>query len=139
MTNPVRGEADLKLKDGRTLTLVLDFEAYVAAEAAYGKPLAALTIDAATGFVGAMRAMFFGALRSNHLDIDVLEAGRIMSTDAVAVEAAMELAAKRAYPEEDKEPGKAESPRHGKASGASGAKSASTRKPSGGKRRAPSR
>lgn len=142
MTNAVKGEAVLKLADGRELTLVLDFEAFVSAESAYGKPIAQLTVDARAGFIGALRAMLFGALRAHHSDIDVRGAGEIMQADAAAADAAMEAAARRAYPdadpEGDKEPGKARPPR-GKASGGNGAKSAKTTKPSGGKPRARSR
>ena len=64
--NPVKGEVPLKLSDGREFVLVLDFEALVEAESAYGKPLAQVMADAATGFVGATRALLYGALRAKH-------------------------------------------------------------------------
>lgn len=140
MLNAVKGEAPLVLSDGREFTVIMDFDAFVAAEGAYGKPLAQLTVDVASGFIGALRAMLYGTLQAKHPEIDLSTAGTFIASDAAAVEAAIELAATRAYPDaqEDKKPGKAPA-RRGKTSGASGANAGSTRKPSGAKPRARSR
>lgn len=137
MTNPARGEEVLALSDGREFTLVMDFEALVAAETAYGQPMAILITDWVGGFVGAMRCLLFGCLRTNHRDITLLDAGEIIQADAKAVSVALTAADAKAQakPSEDKKPGKARPPR-GKISGNSGAKRVSTRKPSGDKRRA---
>ena len=40
MANAIKGEVPLNLSDGRNLTLIMDMEALVEAESAYGKPLA---------------------------------------------------------------------------------------------------
>lgn len=114
------GEVSLEA-EGVTYTIVLDFEALIAAEDAYGKPLAILTSNARDGFVGALRCLFYGALRRKHPDISLEAAGKLFMTNGKAVEDALERAAKLAYPEEDKKPGKAE-PRRGMSSGRNGAK-----------------
>ena len=119
--NPVLGEAALNLKDGRTLTLVLDFEALVAAETAYGKPLAMTLADANAGFVGATRSLLFGTLQAKHPEMTLREATGIFMSDGDAVSAALEAASVAAYPAEDKESGKVPRQR-GKTSGANGAK-----------------
>lgn len=124
MTNPARGEAQLPLNDGRELTLVLDFEALITAEAAFGQPLALLLGRAMTGFVGARRALLFAALRALHPEITLEEAGQITLTDGEAVDDALAAAIERAYPSLDSGEGKQGShPRQrGKSSGRSGAK-----------------
>ncbi len=140
MTNPIRGEAVLKLKDKREFTLVLDFEALVAAESVYGKPLAHVLVDAKSGFIGAMRALLFGATREHHPDVTLNGATAIFMSDGDAVSAALEVATASAFPEAagDKERGKARPPR-GKTSGGSGAKPDSNRKGSGKQPRARSK
>lgn len=133
--NPVKGEALLRLSDKRELTLVLDFDALVSAETAYGKPLAKLMADAAGGFIGAVRALLLGALSRYHPEITPAEAARIIMSDFDAVGDAMQAATESAFPPaEGKKSGNA--PPAGKASGGNGVKQASTRKPSGTKPRA---
>ena len=124
MTNPIRGEAVLKLKDKREFTLVLDFEALVAAEAAYGKPLALTLSDANAGFVGATRALLFGTMQANHEGVTLRDATEIFMSDGEAVSAALEIASTAAYPAEDKKAGKDEPAprRRGKNSGPNGVK-----------------
>lgn len=124
MTNPVIGEALLTLKDKREFTLVLDHEALIAAESAYGKPLAQVLFDADLGFLGAARALLYGALREHHPDLSLKDAGTIFMADGTAVSAALEAASKAAFPDvqEDKKPGKGRPPR-GKSDGPNGAKS----------------
>lgn len=121
--NPVLGEAALKLRDGRTFTLVLDFEAMVAAESAYGKPIAQTLDDADKGFLGATRSLLFGTLRAHHPDVTLQDATAIYVGNGNEVVSALEAAsaASRAKRAEDKEPGKAR-PRRGKSSGSNGAK-----------------
>lgn len=99
MTNAMKGEAALALADGRSLTLVLDFEAMVAAEGAYGKPIGALMADAAAGFVGAVRAMLYGTLRARHPDLTLSDATGIFLANGEAVSAAIERAALASFPE----------------------------------------
>lgn len=140
VANPVKGEVLLTLEDGRTFTLVMNFSAFVAAEAVYRQPLPLIAVDAAMGFVSAMGAMLFGALRAYHPEITAEEAGEWCLLEHDRVKAALEAADKASYPEaaEDKKPGKAPSRQRGKNSGGNGAKSVSTRKASGSTRRAPS-
>lgn len=133
--NSIKGEAPLRLSDGRELTLILDFDALVAAETAYGKPLARLMADAAGGFIGAVRALLLGALSRYHPEITAAEAAEIILSDFDAVGDAMQAATEAAFPPaEGKKSGNARPA--GKSSGRNGAKLASTRKPSGGKPRA---
>lgn len=140
MTNAVKGEDELVLADGRKFTLVMDFEAFVAAESLYSKPLVTIAVEAATGFMGATRALLYGALRAHHASVTPEEAGAMCLAEYDRVKAALEAADKASYPEpsEDKKPGKADLPRRGSSSGNSGAKRASNPTPSGGRRRAPS-
>ena len=126
MINRVKGEAALALSDGQQFTLVLDFEALVQAEEVYGKPAARLMIDASAGFIGALRALLFGALRRYHGDLTMAAVTAIFEADAAAVEKAIEAAADAALPEatEGRKPGKAQSPTGptGPNSGGNGAK-----------------
>jgi hypothetical protein len=136
--NPIKGEAPLVLSDGRTYTVVLDFEALVEAETLYGKPLPTLMADAAIGFVGAVRALLFGALRARHPDITAVDTAQIIMTDFDAVGAALQGATDNGFPKaEGKKPGNARPA--GKTSGRNGAKQGSTQNPSGARPRARSR
>ena len=96
MANPLKGEAVLALEDGRKFTLVLDFDGLIEAEQAYGKPLAAVLAEAQQGFMGAMRAVLWGALRRYHPNVAMSEAGEILlgaQAEAVAaISAAIEAA-----------------------------------------------
>ncbi|MGV7119553.1 hypothetical protein [Sphingopyxis sp. 550A] len=138
MTNATKGETPLRLPDGREYILVLDFEALPAAERLYGAPIAQVTVDAGVGFVGALRAMLYGALRRHHPDITPEEAGQIFATDGRAAQRALEEASKAAYPDPT-EGEKSGNVQAGKNSGRNGANQGSTRKGSGGKPRARSR
>lgn len=136
MTNPVVGQVALKLSDGREFTMILDMEALVEAESAYGKPLPRMMADAAAGFVGAVRAMLYGSLRAKHPRITLGEATAMFMSDSDAVTLALEQAGEAAFPAANASEGKEAGNPPGKPSGRSGAKPASTRKPSGGSRRA---
>lgn len=85
-------DAPLTLSDGRTLTLVLDFNALVEAERAYGKPLPHLLADSVTGFAGANRALFWGSLQAKHSDITMADATAILGRDMALIVKAMERA-----------------------------------------------
>src|SRR6478609_4662181 len=129
--NPIKGEVPLRLSDGREFVLVLDFEALVEAEGAYGKPLAQVMADASAGFVGASRALLYGALRAKHPGITLRDASALFLEHADDVSAALEQAATAAFPDASAE-GNAGSPQRGPTSGGSGAKRAKKPKPSGG-------
>lgn len=137
--NPIKGKVPLTLKDGREFTLVLDMEAFVEAETAYGKPMPELMAAANAGFVGASRALLYGALKACHPQITLRDASSLFLTDAEAIGPALDAAAAAAFPDraEGGEPGNP--PRPGKPSGSSGAKPASNQKRSGAKPRARSR
>lgn len=84
--------SQLKLADGREYSLLIDYEAMIAAESVYGKPLPKLTADLAAGYVGAVRAMVYGALTAKHPDITPAAATAMLDTDAEAVGTALALA-----------------------------------------------
>jgi hypothetical protein len=84
----------VKLKDGRDLSLDFGLEALIAAEAAYGQPAAKLMFDASEGFIGAVRALIYGALRAKHPGITLTEAGEIWRSDKAAIEKALAEATK---------------------------------------------
>lgn len=141
MTNFVKGESELVLEDGRAFTLVMDFEALVTAESLYRQPVPVVAVDAAMGFVGAKRALLYGAMRAKHPEVTPADALEMCMTDGDRVKLALEAADKAAYPDasEDKKRGKAASRPRGKNSGASGARQASNRTRSGAQPRARSR
>lgn len=138
LANKFKGEAPLKLSDGREYILVLDFDAMAAAESIYGKPLQRLMAEATMGFIGAARALLAGMLQRHHPDLSMDEVAEILISHRDAVDAAMQAATASAMPDaEGEKSGNAS--KAGKRSGAGGAKSASPRKTSGSKRSAPSR
>lgn len=146
MGNPVKGDQQLKLKDGRAYTLRLDFDALVRAETVYDKPLKVLMAHAAQERMGAMQALVLGALHAHHPEVEAPEVGKMLMTEPDAVALALGECAKLAFPDaEDGAPPAGEgeeSPNpttDGNSSGRSGANKAATRKPSGTKRRARSR
>lgn len=124
MANVIKGEVPLELSDGRRFTLVADFEATIEAESLYGKPAAQMGSDAAAGFVGAIRALFYGMLKRKHPAITPGEVASILAEHMDEVAAAIEAASSAAAPQAT-EGKKGENPRparRGKTSGASGAK-----------------
>lgn len=150
MPNPLKGETPLNLGGGREFTLVLDYEALILAVDAYGKGFGELLADSMPpededGNVvghpkyGAIRALLFGALNYHHPEITLRGASALLLDNMEAVTAALAEAGERGLPKAEGNPeGKQGShpPQRGKSSGRSGAKSASTRKPSSGQRRA---
>lgn len=124
MANPIRGEIPLKLSDGRSLVLVMDMEALVEAEAAYGKPMAGMMADAGAGFVGASRALLFGALRTKHPEVTLREASAIMASDGEAAAAALSAAVEAGFPNASAGGNEQVKRQATKTSGASGAKPA---------------
>lgn len=135
MTNRVKGETSMVLKDGREFTLVLDMEAFVEAEGAYGKPMKVLMNDAALGFVGAVRALLYGALKTKHPTITLRECSDMFQQEPDQVSDALDRAADAAYPKQQEGEESQNPPLPGKNSGGNGAKAASTPKRSGSKHR----
>lgn len=140
MPNALKGETLLKLDDGREFVLVLDHEALIEAETLYRKPLPMLMADATLGFAGACRALLYGALRAKHPTVTPSEAATMFMENMDECGEALAAAAEAAFPKpaEGKQDSHPRKPA-GTRSGRSGAKSASTRKPSGEQRRASSR
>jgi hypothetical protein len=125
MTNPLKGEGRLILEDGRTFTLVLDFDGLIAAEQAYGKPMQQLLAEANQGFMGAIRAILWGALQRHHPQLTLGDAGQLMLDQQQAVMAAVEVAIMAGLPDpgaEGDNPGNASRRPAGRRSGRSGAK-----------------
>lgn len=129
MTNPIKGEVPVRLSDGRELTLVLDMEALVAAEAAYGKPMSKLMADALEGFMGALGALMQGALARHQPRMTRGEALSLLTSDEGVVTEALGRAAEVAFPEV--KGGNVVAPPDGKNSGSSGSRRGSNRKASG--------
>lgn len=121
--NPVIGETPLELSDGRKFTLVLGMRALAIAEGVYGKPAQAITQDSSLGYVGALGALLYGALKKHQPLIDLDEATDMLGADIAAIRAALDEAAALGFGKGDKEAGNAPKSRpRGKTSGASGAK-----------------
>jgi hypothetical protein len=130
MTNPVLGEATLTLSDGRELTIVFSATALIHAETLYRKPSGDIMVEAAQGYLGAITALLEGSLKKYHSDIGSEEVADIALRQTMAVRAAVDEAARLAFPDATTEERKGPNP-PGKNSGANGAQRASTRKSSG--------
>lgn len=124
MPNKLKGEILLKLNDGREFVLVAGMEAMIEAEGLYGKPSKQIATDAAEGYMGAIRALFYGMLKRKHPDIKPSDASDLLSEHMDEIGAAMEAASAAASPPESegKDGTNPRSGRHGKPSGPSGAK-----------------
>lgn len=129
MVNPVKGEVPLVLGDGQEFVLVMDWEALIEAESAYGKPMQQLMSDATNGFVGASRSLLYGAMRAKHPRATQQDATRILFQEGEIVREALTEAINLAFPSTE---GKGMAAgQAGKISGANGAKPVSSRKRSG--------
>lgn len=122
--NPLKGEAELRLADGRSFTLVMDFDALVLAERVYDKPLELTLSDAVAGFTGALHALLLGGLKRHNPAITTEQAQEILMTERMAVIDALTraMAASQPEPREGDNRGNAKPRRGGKRSGGSGAK-----------------
>jgi hypothetical protein len=82
MANPVRGEAACILEDGRTLTLVIDFEALAVAEDIADIGVNELLASLANNpRMKVLRAIVFGALQARHPEIGLDDVGSFLLTD----------------------------------------------------------
>ena len=135
MANILKGEIPLVLADKRAFTLVFDMDALIEAEAVYGKPMHAVTADASVGFMGAIRALLFGAMRARHPDMTLADVGSLIGANTLAITEALTAAVDQAMPPPAPASagGKAVPAKRppGRNSGANGAGRASTRKRSG--------
>lgn len=136
MANILKGEIPLVLADKREFTLVFDMDALIEAEGVYGKPMHQVTADASKGFMGAIRALLYGAMRACHPEMSVADVGGLIGANTLAITQALTGAVDRAMPPPapksagGKAPVVAKRP-PGRSSGASGAARASSRKRSG--------
>lgn len=138
MSNTLKGEIPLTLSDGRELVLVMDMEGMFEAEQLYKQPLEVVFAQAALGLKGALRALLWGMLRAKHPELTPQDVTDIVFKELDAVIVAMDRAGEAARAKQSGEGKDGENP-PGTTSGASGAKRGSTRKPSGGQRRARSK
>jgi len=127
MANMLKGEVPLAIKDGPQLTLVFDHEGMIEAESTYGKPLHVLLTDASAGFMGATRALLYGALRAKHPEVSLAEVAELIFAHTGAIGDALGKAVELSMPpaKSGSTEGKAIPRRRaGKTSGASGVKPA---------------
>lgn len=124
MTNPLKGEAELRLSDGRSFTLVMDFDALVAAERIYNKPVEVTLADAVAGFTGALHALLLAGLGRHHPAATSEQARDILLSERPAVIDGLTKAIAASMPEkrEGDNRGNRQARRAGKRSGGSGAK-----------------
>lgn len=121
--NPIKGEVELELKDGRKFVLVGDFQSRVVAEEAYGKPYRFIVRDAAAEYLGAVRALLYGLMKRHQPDLTLEDVGELIDTSGAELMEAAEKAMDQATPKsEGKEGANPPKPQRGKKSGASGAK-----------------
>ncbi|KPH66901.1 hypothetical protein [Novosphingobium sp. ST904] len=135
MANLLKGEVPLILSDKREFTLVFDMDALIEAEGVYRKPMHVMAADASAGFMGATRAMLFGALQAHHPGVSLKDVSEMLKGDTLAITEALTKALDQSMPPPAKASagGKAAvAPRPGRTSGANGAKRSSTRTASGG-------
>ncbi len=140
MPNPLKGEAVLELADGRRFQLVLDMEALLAGEQAYGKPLELLLRDTIVGLVGAHRALLAGAMQRHHADLTLNDLTAMILANRIGVIETLTDLIQKSHPDivEGDQVGNGSQRPAGTGSGRSGAKRGSTPKNSGGKPRAAS-
>ena len=125
MANSVKGDAVLKLSDGREYLLVLDMEAMLCVEDNMGKPLPQVMKMANEEFMSAVAGIAQAAFVRHHPDVTRAEVLDILRTDSAALERALAAATEAAFPKEKPQVGNAvrgKKPPQSKSSGRSGAK-----------------
>jgi hypothetical protein len=124
VANPIKGEMPLKLSDGREFVLLSGTTALAEAEGVYGKPAHDIAADAQAGYMGAIRALFYGMLKRKQPSMTLDDAGDLLDQFFGEIEIAMEAAAKAAAAKqtEDRKSANPPKPRRGKTSGANGVK-----------------
>lgn len=86
--NPMKGETEVELADGRKLKLVFNANAWIAAEDELGKSTPEIIAELQSGKASlkTQRAVMYGGLRKYHPEVGLEEAGDIL------LEAAGEMA-----------------------------------------------
>lgn len=122
MPNPMKGEAEVKLADGRTLRMAFDANAWCAIEEQLdkGTPEILEELQSGRARMKTQRAMMWGGLRKHHPEISVEEAGEILIEAAQqlsdAIEGGLPQAGEGAPAEGDVDPPQAPNDGAGKAS-----------------------
>lgn len=99
MANIARGEASFTTSEGRTLTLVVDFNALAEAEDAVNIGANELLEKLGKGRIKAMRGITFGALIARHPDTTMDEVDALlMGDDAGPLGSALMKAVEGAFP-----------------------------------------
>ncbi|WP_288413852.1 hypothetical protein [uncultured Novosphingobium sp.] len=142
MANIGKGEVSLDLGDVGRFTLAFDMQALVAAEEAADRPIADLLDRAKRGFMGASRAIFFGALQRHHPETSIDDVDELLNVHGDTIAHALGKTLDASMPAADAAAraveGKQGANPPGKSSGRSGAAQGSTPKRSGKPRRAAS-
>jgi hypothetical protein len=88
--NPVKGEADVGLADGRVLTLAIDFDAIAQAQRLAGKPF--FDIVQQLGDIEVFAAMFLAALGRHHPEMSEDEVKSLLLPNFAGCVAALQEA-----------------------------------------------
>lgn len=124
MANAIKGEVPLKLSDGREFVLKGGFDAMIEAESLYGKPSQQIIDDARDGYIGAVRALFYGMLKPRQPSITPSETSDLLAAHMPEIEAAMQAVNAASQATGGKEAANPPAGRRGKNSGRSGARRA---------------
>lgn len=93
MANPLKGEAEVKLDDGRVLKLVSNTAAWIAAEVALERRVSTPEIieelQSGKASLETQRALMYGMLRKHHPEIDLDESGELLIEAAAGMQAAL--------------------------------------------------
>lgn len=89
MANPMKGESEVALEDGRKLKMVFNANAWIETEEVLGRPTPEIIDELQSGRASlkTQRAVIYGGLQKHHPEITLEEAGDIL------VEAAQAMAA----------------------------------------------
>ena len=122
MANQVKGEATVRLGDGRELTLCLDFDALCAIEEVLDRPIVEIFDEleraasaAKSPRLGTVRALVYGGLRKHHPEITLTEAGDLVANNVSALSQGLSKAQAGGAPRAKAEGKKGANPRRSKA------------------------
>lgn len=92
MANAMKGEAEVKLADGRILRLAFDANAWVEVEDLLGKPTPEIIDELQSGkaYMRTQRALMWGGLRKHHPEIEIKEAGELLTEAAEQMSKALQ-------------------------------------------------
>lgn len=95
--NAMKGEAEARLADGRTLKLAFNVNAWVAIEEQLGMPMPEILEKIASNkaSLAIQRAIMWGGLRKHHPELSLEDAGDVMVEAAEAMRSGLEGGAAR--------------------------------------------